>query len=94
MNMPWDNKTGLAKATAFFASILGIALGLCGGQIGLWYGLTALQARGADTLALPLIILGYAELAVIGISGVVLFVIGLIYVTRQLTGTGGRSDEG
>lgn len=30
MNMPWTNKTGLAKATAFFATLLLVSLGLCG----------------------------------------------------------------
>ncbi len=87
VKMPWEDKTGLAKAAAFFASTLGVALGLCGGQIGIWYGLAALQARDGglgDYLALPFLVLGYAELAVMGISVVVLLGIGLTYLVRRL----------
>jgi hypothetical protein len=30
MKMPWEDKTGLGKAAAFFATLLLVSIGLCG----------------------------------------------------------------
>jgi hypothetical protein len=69
MKMPWTNKTGLAKATAFFATLLLVSIGLCGAS----FGTKALLYRGGRATpagwqnALDWALIGFAYIEAIGI---------------------------
>lgn len=76
MRMPWHNRTGLAKAAAIFATILLVALGLCGLN-----GALMAISHGLKNL---LAIIGVVETFFIFASLFGLFVIGLIAGIRSL----------
>ena len=76
---PWSNKTGVAKAVAIFATMLGIAVGLCGiNFVSVLFfvplggpgptGTPTLHDRLISALAGILLVASWIELAVIAIS--------------------------
>jgi hypothetical protein len=91
MKLPWHGKSGLAKATAFLATLLVVSIGLCGANfvavmgVGNW-GSTLAPRNLAGPI---LIVAGIVELVgvVVGIVG--LIVVAVIAIVRALAG---RSD--
>jgi len=96
MNPPWAGKSGLSKATAILATILGISLGLCGANFVAVMTLvsksgTAMQGP-ADTF---LTVTGITELVGIGVGVVGLLIVAGIAIFRSLTHRSPpRSEEG
>jgi hypothetical protein len=93
MEMPWANKTGIAKLVAIFATALGIAAGLCGANfvaVMLFVPLggprpqapPTLRERISDAVGATLSVTAYLELATILISLAALIVLGLILLFR------------
>jgi hypothetical protein len=75
MKMPWQNLTGLAKLAAIFATILGIAVGLCGLNI-------VAVSLGRDYPGTLLTITAFFEMVAIVVSSLGLVVIGIIAIIR------------
>ena len=79
MKMPWEDRTGLAKAAAVLASVLTVSLGLCGANY-----LIAGGGQGSS-VAIPLIALtGILELLGIFVGFTGLLIVGLLALTRAL----------
>jgi hypothetical protein len=100
MRMPWDGKSGLAKATAFLATLLLVSLGLCGANfVGVIF--LAPLGGGGDTSpwwrnwsAYVLFPAAYIELAGIAIGIVGLIVVAIIAITRKSSpGSDAPSDR-
>jgi hypothetical protein len=70
MNMPWSNKTGLAKAAAFCAALLLVSLGLCGINL----VISGHNSSGKGTIQF-LIMTGFFETL-----GILIGVVGLVVV--------------
>ncbi|MDP9050981.1 MAG: hypothetical protein M3O31_09730 [Acidobacteriota bacterium] len=77
MYKPWENKSGLAKALAILATVLGISLGLCGAN----YAVMIVTHSAIDGF---LVTTGMVEL--IGILGSIigLIVVAIIAIVRSL----------
>ena len=84
MKMPWSDKTGLAKAAVFFATVLGVSFGLCG--VNVVVAMTGLRGHWSDRGAALLTVVGYLELAgmVFGLMGLV--ITGLIGMAMAIYG--------
>jgi ABC-type antimicrobial peptide transport system permease subunit len=92
MEMPWANKTGIAKLVAIFATALGIAAGLCGANFVAVMLVPlggpgpqappTLRERISDAVGATLSVTAYLELATILISLAALIVLGLILLFR------------
>jgi hypothetical protein len=78
MKMPWQDRTGLARATAIFATVFGIALGLCGLNAAAFFSIHSAAGN-------PLVLTAFIELFVMLASGVGLLVIALIAIYRTLS---------
>jgi hypothetical protein len=70
MKMPWTGKTGLAKAVAFFATLLVVSLGLCGVNF-----FAVLKLGNPTQNASVLMITAWVELA-----GIIAGILGLVVV--------------
>ena len=96
MKAPWRDKTGLAKWVAIFSTSLGIATGLCGLNFAsfMLVGATGsgraqpLFGHASENIGIILIMAGYVEVLVIGISLVALFALAVVMVVRQLMAKG------
>jgi len=77
VRLPWQDKTGLAKAAAILSTVLTIAAGLCGVN---W----AVIGRSSGPPSQTWIALGIAEAMVIAVCLVALIVVRLILVIQRL----------
>jgi hypothetical protein len=83
MKMPWTGKSGLAKAVAFFATLLAVSIGLCGVNYVAWTVAMSVGAR-PDTshwvrqLGGTAMITGMIELVGMAVGAVGLVVVGLV----------------
>lgn len=89
MKTPWRNRTGLAKAAALLATILVIAIGLCGANFFLVISNGEIFGPPATTgpkawLANVLGITAYIELIVMAICALGLILIALIAASRAI----------
>jgi hypothetical protein len=88
MRSPWHNKSGLAKATAILATILSIAVGLCGMNYGAFFLASRLRPSNSWVgIGNLLVFTSFAELAVILLSGAGLLIV-LLIVIGKLVGQG------
>ena len=87
---PWANKTGLAKATAILATVLGVSLGLCGMNFFavISFAGSSWFSGGVTFLAVA----GWIELAAIALSFVGLIVVGVMAAVRAVTGSGSERE--
>ena len=84
MKMPWSNRQGPMKLLAVCATVLVVALGMCGLQGALFWGvLTPVPKSGGDALIVSMIVLGYVELAagLFSIAGIVVALLWLLLKT-------------
>jgi hypothetical protein len=83
MKMPWQDKTGLARASAVLATVLLISLGLCGANFAAFTqsGFMSNKPQRYSTL---LMYTGFVELFTILGSLVGLTIVGFIYVRRSV----------
>ena len=93
MKMPWQDKTGLAKAATVLVVILLISLGLCGANFVAVLGFVGVNeggSSGASKQALSgvLTVAGVLELAGIALSLCGLVVVGILAVVKSF-GSGG-----
>ena len=79
MKMPWSNRQGPMKLLAISATVLLIALGMCGLQA----AVISVLPKGGDFAVGPLLIVGYGELAamLLSIVGIVLAFLWLLVKT-------------
>ena len=79
MRLPWHNRTGLAQAAAFLATILTISLGLCGANV------LALEIVSYESqLAGVLFVTGIAELIAILVSFAALIIVLFIMLFQSI----------
>jgi hypothetical protein len=77
MKMPWEGRTGLAKATAILATGFAISLGLCGLNLA---GYAAFSHGGDSVFLIP----GYLELAGMIVCAAGLVFVLLLFVLKQI----------
>jgi hypothetical protein len=81
MKMPWHGKSGLAKATAFLATLLGVSLGLCG--VNFVAVMSAVSWGGSSSMAASVLTFtGIVELAGIAVGIVGLVIVAIIAIVR------------
>jgi hypothetical protein len=92
MKMPWEDRTGLAKAAAVLATGFGISLGLCGLNLA---GYAAFSHGGDSVFLIP----GYLELAgmIVCAAGLLfvllLFLLKLLFKPLRRPGQPGKEDH-
>ena len=92
MKMPWEDRTGLAKAAAVLATGLVISLGLCGLNLAAF----AAFSRGLDS---PLVVTGYLELGGMAVCAagllfvLLLFLLKLLFKPLRRPGQPGKEDQ-
>jgi hypothetical protein len=79
MKMPWDDRTGLAKITVIFSTVLTVSLGLCG----LNFVAVNLFTWGGS-LGTVLMTTGILELAGIISSSFGLLIVGFVFLGQQI----------
>jgi hypothetical protein len=79
VRLPWQDKTGLAKAAAILSAVLMVAAGLCGVNY-------VAMGRSSGTPSNFLIIAALWEAAIMGGCILGLIVIRLILIVRRLRG--------
>lgn len=78
MKMPWTGKSGMARAAAVLATVLGVSLGLCGANIAI--------ATHASNPAIPYLLgTAYVETAGIFVGAVGLVILGLIAIAKAVS---------
>lgn len=87
MRAPWTNKTGLAKATAILATVLGISLGLCGVNYIAFVSHYDTLGNAAFQI---LVWAAWCETAAIVVSAAGLIVVGAMALWRLLRGGSDR----
>ncbi len=91
MKMPWSDKTGLAKATAIFATLLLVSIGLCGANYVSVIVFSTISAgsvpgEGLKAFALDgLTFAGVAELLGMIVGALGLFITAVIMAVRAIT---------
>ncbi len=88
MKMPWHNQTGLAKLAAILATVLGIALGLCGANfvavMKFAVGRPGAPSSISTWVGQGLMVTAYLELALMILSAAGLIVIALVAIIRAI----------
>jgi hypothetical protein len=70
VKMPWDNKTGLVKATAVLVTTLGVSTGLCGLNL-----IASRSMRLVEAASTTLLVTAFAESAVMVASAIGLLIV-------------------
>lgn len=86
MKMPWHNKTGLARVMTFSAVTFLVSTGLCGLNL-------AVYGHANRVIGTALMATGALELISIGVSAVILFLCGAVWVIREITSAFSKSDQ-
>ncbi len=83
MKMPWSNRQGPMKLLAICATVLLVAVGMCGLQAAVFWGFVRPLPKSGESLILSMIILGYVELGVglLSIIGIVVALLWLLFKT-------------
>lgn len=84
MKMPWTDKTGLAKAAVFFATVLGVSLGLCGVNFLTVVGGAA--RSGSAGLISFLLVAAYVELAAMAFGALGLVIVLVVWAWQGIFG--------
>ena len=95
--MPWAGKNGLAKAVAFFATVLVVSVGLCGANYAVWIGVNSSAWHPGNSQALVgygVILMGVVELVGMIVGWLGLVVVGLVAGVRAIVGSKGGSPGG
>jgi hypothetical protein len=95
MQSPWHGKSGLEKAAAILATILSIALGLCGMNYGAVFFLNVHRlSNGWTAVGNALAFTAFAELAVMLLSFAGLVLVMLIYVGKWIAESFSKGPKG
>jgi hypothetical protein len=94
MKMPWNDKTGLAKATAIFATLLLVSVGLCGANFVGVMAFSSMRAvsgpvEGLKDFAMDgLTFAGIAESLGMIVGALGLFIVAIAMVIRAIMQSG------
>ena len=87
MKLPWQNQTGLAKLAAILATILLVALGLCGANFVAVMKFVPFDGTSRETplwVSQGLMLTAFFELFFMGLSTLGLVVIAIIAIARAI----------